>query len=243
MKKKYVYYDFVDVYDDDVFTRDKANEWRDYIVKAYESVYTEMKSKLDLSVPVQFSVNKSLLEESIIDAIIGMRKIVDSKNNSVEDPNSFKVISYLTYWWLRHMPISVHYPSYYDIRNIVLNRNPNEDEALYEKRRLNTIWQLKHMNELVAVHMVLHYIFDFDTVVCDDKCCKRVNKANNGDLCFTSFYDMYEVIQKKLTYYFSYRALAPKVIEHFLEAYTFHPAWRLTGKHWNLESDEEDTTS
>lgn len=240
MSKKYVYYDFVDVYDDKIFTRDRANEWRSYIVEAYKSVYKGMRNKLDLSVPIQFSVNKSLLEESIIDAIIGMRKIVDSKNNSVEDPNSFKIISYLSYWWLRHKPISVHYPRDYDIRNIIIKRNENEHDNVYEKRKLNTIWQLKHMNELVAVHMVLHYIFDFDTVVCDDKRCRKVNELNNGKLCFANFDDMCKAIQKKLTYYFSYRTLAPKVIEHILEAYTFHPAWGLTGEHWISANDEGD---
>lgn len=239
MNEKYIFYDYVDVYDDKIFTKDRANEWRSYIVDAYKSVYTEMKAKLDMSVPIQLSVNKSLLEESIIDAIIGMRKIIDSKNNSVEDPNSFKVISYLSYWWLRHKPICVHYPKDYNIRNIIIKRCEKECDDVYEKRRMNTIWQLKHMNELVAVHMVLHYIFDFDTVVCDDKRCKKINKLNNGNLCFTNFDDMYKALQKKLTYYFSYRTLAPKVIEHILEGYTFHPAWGLTGQHWISESNKE----
>lgn len=239
MNRKSIYYDFVDVYDDKIFTKDRANKWRQYIVDAYKSVYCEMKRKLDLSVPIRFSVNKSLLEESIIDAIIGMRKIIDSKNNSVEDPDSFKIASYLSYWWLRHKPICVHYPKDYDIRNIIIVRRSNENNKAYETRRMNTIWQLKHMNELVAVQMVLHYIFNFDKVVCNNKRCKKVNKLNNNMLCFSSFDDMYEVILKKLTYYFSYRALAPKVIEHILEAYTFHPAWGLTGKHWISEVEED----
>ncbi|MDO5151111.1 MAG: hypothetical protein Q4D76_17230 [Oscillospiraceae bacterium] len=52
MNGKYVYYDFVDVYDDKIFTRERANEWREYIVDAYKSVYEEMRSRLDSSVPV-----------------------------------------------------------------------------------------------------------------------------------------------------------------------------------------------
>jgi len=88
MKHEYVYYNFVDVYDDKIFTKERANEWRDYIVASYTSVYEGMKERLDYSVPVEFSVNKSLLEETIIDAIIRMRKIVDSHNNSVENPNN-----------------------------------------------------------------------------------------------------------------------------------------------------------
>ena len=49
---------------------------------------------------------------------------------------------------------------------------------------------------------------------------------------------MYLAIQRKLTYYFAYRALAPKMIEHILEAYTFHPAWGLTGPHWSGDLQE-----
>ncbi|MDO5151112.1 MAG: hypothetical protein Q4D76_17235 [Oscillospiraceae bacterium] len=182
-------------------------------------------------------MNKSLLEETIVDSIIGMRKIVDSRNNSVENPNSFKIISYISYWWLRHKPIYIHFPANYDIKSIEIKRNKNEADDSYEKRKLNTIWQLKHMNELVAVHMVLHYIFDFDKTVCKSRQCKRVIKENDGNFCFECFDDMYKAIQKKLTYYFSYRTLAPKVIEHILEAYTFHPAWKLTGKHWNTKDE------
>lgn len=242
MKQEYVYYDFVDVYDDKVFTKERADEWKDYIVQSYKIVYDDMKSMLDNSSPIRFWVNKSLLEETIIDAIIGMRKIVDSSNNSVEDPNSFKIAAYLSYWWLRHKPANIHYPTDYDIRDVKLVRNEDETDSQYDERCRKFVWQLKHINELVAVQMVVHYIFDIDDVICDNRRCKYIKKKNDGKFCFDTFDDMYEAILKKLTYYFSYRAIAPKIIEHLLEAYTFHPAWGLTGAHWSgdLESDGDD---
>lgn len=50
-------------------------------------------------------------------------------------------------------------------------------------------------------------------------------------------------MMQKLTYYFTYRAIAPKVIEHMLEGYAFHPAWGLTGPHWNTEILEDITNA
>lgn len=233
MQKDFVYYDFVDVYDDKIFTHERGDEWKDYIVESYKSVYAKMKSRLDYSTPIQFSVNRSLLEETIIDAIIGMRKIITSDNNGVEDPNSFKIISYLAYWWLRHKPVCVYYPPDYDLKEeIEISTIDGEAKTEYEKRRNKTVWQLKHMNELVAVQMVINYIFNIDAPICDKKQCGYVSNKNNGNFTFESFDDMYIAILKKLTYYFSYRPLTPKVIEHILEAYTFHPAWALTGRHW-----------
>ena len=41
-------------------------------------------------------MNFSLLEETVVDAVIGMRKIVNSDNNFVEEPNAFKIAAYLT---------------------------------------------------------------------------------------------------------------------------------------------------
>ena len=233
MQKDYIYYDFVDVYDDKIFTHERGDEWKNYIIESYKSVYFKMKSCLDNSAPIKFSVNRSLLEEAIIDAIIGMRKIVKSDNNDVENPNSFKVISYLAYWWLRHKPLCIYYPTGYNLKKVEISRIDGEEETDYEKRRNKTVWQLKHMNELVAVQMVIHYIFNIDKPICNKRQCALVIKKNDDNFTFKSFDDMYIAILKKLTYYFSYRPLTPKVIEHILEAYTFHPAWALTGRHWD----------
>ncbi|MGN1101170.1 MAG: hypothetical protein ACI4RG_03195 [Huintestinicola sp.] len=211
-------------------------------LKQHMSAYTTVsKKKIDDSTRVRFFVCKSLIDEVIVDAIIGMRKITDSQYTQTENPNSFKIIAYLTYWWLRHKPASVHYKSDFCLEDIKLKPSEVLDAMSEEERELErqkVIWQLKHINELVAVEMSLSYIFDYDKVICGNNDCKKVKRKEKENFCFESFDEMQDVIVKKLTYYFCYRTVAPKVIEHMLEGYTFHPAWGLTGSQWSGAKDE-----
>ncbi len=232
MGNKFVYLSSVDVYDSKVFTQSRADEWFDHIVDSYECIYQEFERKLTSDSFVRFFLSKSLVDEVIIDAIIGMRKITDSEFNSIEDPNSFKIIAYLSYWWLRHKPVSLHYPDDRSLSDVEIIRLKGENDTEYEGRRQKVIWQLKHINELVAVHMVTTYIFDFQKVICDKEKCNQVKMIENGNFCFLDYDEMRDVIFQKLTYYLSYRAIAPKMIEHILEGYTLHPAWGLTGPQW-----------
>lgn len=232
MKDKYVFYGYVDIYDD-VFTEDRLYDWKKHIVESYKSIYKRLKSRVDLDSPIRFYLDHSLLDEVIVDASIGMKKITDSSFNSVENPNAFKVISYLSYWWLRHKPVSIHYPATYrldDINIYITHDNEVMDE---EEERQKLIWQLKHINELVAVQMVCTYIFNFDKEICNQHCCDKIKNIEGKNFGFANFNDMLDVFIRKMTYYFSYRAIAPKMIEHLLEAYTFHPAWSLTGPQWS----------
>ena len=241
MNDKFVFLSPVTVYDDKIFTEARSKEWKEHIKKSYKEVFHELRDAIDSSSFVDFFLCKSLLDEVIVDAIIGMRKITDSKYNSVEDPNSFKIISYLSYWWLRHKPASLHYPADFCLDDVKIKRKKglSDKEAEYERQKL--IWRLKHINELVAVHMVFTYIFNFDNTLCETKTCKRIKKKEKEKFNFCSFEEMKEVMTKKLTYYFCYRTIAPKVIEHILEAYTFHPAWGLTGDQWATAKEESES--
>lgn len=232
---KFVYIKAIDVFDDSIFTRERADEWKTHILNSYKDVLKGLKRKIDNVFPIKFFVNPALLEETIIDAIIGMRKITDSQFSEVEDPNSFKIISYLAYWWLRHKPASIYYPNK-PLDSITITEEFAGEDKEYSKQKL--IWQLKHINELVAVQMVCTYIFDFDTVLCGKRACNRIKYKEGENFCFESFEEMKDVLLRKLTYYFAYRAIMPKAIEHMLEGYTFHPAWGLTGPQWNLDSIE-----
>ena len=234
---KFVYVKKIDVYDEKVFTVERADVWRDHIINCYEDVFKGLKKRIDNVSPIKFYMNESLLHETIIDAIIGMRKITGSKYNAIEDPNSFKIAAYLAYWWLRHKPVCIHYPSCYKLEEIQLNESEIVGDKEEAKQKL--IWQLKHINELVAVQMVCTYIFDFDTELCGEKQCKKIKKKEEERFCFESFEEMKAVLLKKLTYYFAYRTITPKVIEHILEGYTFHPAWGLTGPQWSLNENED----
>lgn len=233
MDKEFVYLDTVKVYDEKIFTIRRTGEWKKHIVKSYKLVLDRLKNIIDKTSPVKFFMSYDLLDEVIIDAVIGMRKITDSEFNSVEDPNSFKIAAYLAYWFLRHKPISLHYPDTFSLNNIKIINHGELNEEDYEYKLQKVIWNLKHINELVAVQMVLSYIFDFSRLLCDSETCEYIKNTEKEKFCFNSFNEMLIVLTRKLTYYFSYRTIAPKVIEHILEGYTLHPAWGLAGAQWS----------
>ena len=239
MENDHVYYGYLDIYDDHIFTQNRINEWKQHLLNCYEDIYNGLTNKLDHECPVCFNLSLSLFDEVIVDAVIGMRKIVNSLNNTVEDPNAFKIAAYLSYWWLRHKPVSVHYPADYRLEYVhVANTEELNGEAI-QKEDQKLCWQLKHINELVAVQIVSTYIFDFDNVICGNGICKQVKHKEKEKFEFASFEEMRDELLKKLTYYFSYRAIAPKIIEHILEAYTLHPAWGLTGRLWAKKENKE----
>ncbi|MCM1159594.1 MAG: hypothetical protein NC412_00060 [Roseburia sp.] len=233
MQKNPVYFGFVDVADEKVFTKQRMREWEINLRNAYVDVLDEMQAKMSKESPIQFFMNFSLLEETVVDAVIGMRKIVNSDNNSVEEPNAFKIAAYLTYWFLRHKPISTHFPDDFRLEFVKTQniQSISEEDMREECRRF--AWQLKHINEYVAAQFALTYIFDFNKEVCKMRDYKKIQKVDDNKLVFDDFDDMKNKMFDKFIYYLSYRAIAPKVIEHILEAYTFHPAWGLTGSHWN----------
>lgn len=237
MENDFVYYGYVDIYDD-IFTEERLYEWKKHIVNSYKVVRDVLKQKIDPDSPIEFCVNYSLLKEVIVDAVIGMKKITDSSFNSVENPNAFKVAAYLSYWWLRHKPVCVYYPADFELDDVNIYIHDKMDEKKLDEEQKKLAWQLKHINELVAVQLVSTYIFDFDNQVCTQQRCDRIKRKDGANFSFENFDQMMEVFLRKLTYYFSYRAIAPKMIEHMLEAYTFHPAWGLTGAQWSIEKEE-----
>lgn len=230
MGDEQVLFNFISVFDEE-FTEEKSDEWYDLLLDAYEDVYDSFERIKDPTSPISFFISPSLVHETVVDAVIGLRKITDSKNNGVKEPNAFKVAAYLAYWWLRHKPVMVTHPKEYVIEMTELSESAkegkNNDEIDTSKRTFH--WKLKHINELVAVQFVSSYIFQFDVAVCQQAQETNVKEKQGNKFSYSCFDDMKEEMLGKLLYYFSYRAIAPKVIEQILEAYTFHPAWSLTG--------------
>lgn len=227
----FVGYGEVDIVDDSVFTRERLDGWYNHLAKSYETIYRGLTEKIDYSSPVMLSSNRALMVEVIVDAAIGMRKVTTSKNNNIENPNAFKEAAYLSYWWLRHKPASFYYDKNYDINEIDIVEQAGWDDAKREEARKRLVWNLKHINELVAVQIASSYIFDFSKPICAKNECKNVRKRSYN-FTYGNFDDMRNDAIDTLIYYFSYRALAPKMIEQLLEAYAFHPAWDLTGDLW-----------
>lgn len=229
MFENFVFLTRIDV-TDEKFTREKIDYWKDHMINSYEDIYYALRKRIDPISPIRFFVSKSLIEEIIVDAVIGLKKITESPFHKVGFPNTFKVAAYLAYWWLRHKPVSIHYPNGFLEDTQILGLKGLDIEKA-ERERQMLIWRLKHINELVAVQIAATFIFRFDKVVCKDKECKKIKKAS-CNFSFKDFEEMKMTILQKLTYYFSYRPITPKVIEHILEGYTFHPAWDLAGSHW-----------
>lgn len=140
MQKNPVYFDFVEVADEKVFTEQRMREWERKLRDAYSDIFNEMMSKMSKESPIQFFMNFSLLEESVVDAVIGMRKIVNSDNNSVEEPNAFKIAAYLTYWFLRHKPISTHFPENFRLEFVKIQNAQNSSEEDIEADRRRFAW-------------------------------------------------------------------------------------------------------
>ena len=230
MDDKQVFYNSITVFDKD-FTEEKSEEWYDLLLNAYEDVFDSFEGIISPDSPIDFFISPSLVHETVVDAVIGLRKITNSTNNGVKEPNAFKIAAYLAYWWLRHKPAIITHPQDYVIEKTELSENAKEgkDEAEIEKSTRTLHWKLKHINEIVAVQFVSSYIFQFNISVCNKVQEDNVKLKQGDKFSYSCFEDMKEEMMGKLLYYFAYRAIAPKVIEQILEAYTFHPAWSLTG--------------
>lgn len=230
--------DYVKIVNEDFFTRERLAEWRIFIANCCRDVCEGLISKVDPKNHVSYFLSEALVNEVVGDAVIGMSKIIDKTPHPVEKPNAFKIAAYLGYWFLRHKPISILYPKNVDLNKIQVALGVQTDARYLS-------WQLKHINEAVAVNIVTTFIFDFDKELCSSKRCKKIKKNNIYDekptFEFDDFNHQRKIMMQKLTYYFTYRAIAPKVIEHMLEGYAFHPAWYLTGPHWSTNLSEDIT--
>lgn len=230
--------EYVKITNDDFFTKERLAEWRFFIANCCRDVCEGLIRKVDPKCYVSYFLSESLVNEVVGDAVIGMAKIINKTPHPVEHPNAFKIAAYLGYWFLRHKPISVLYPEKVNL-DLIQVASGVQTDAKYLS------WQLKHINEAVAVNIVTTFIFDFDKTLCDDKQCRKIKDNNMCDgqpaFEFDDFNHQRKILMQKLTYYFTYRAIAPKVIEHMLEGYAFHPAWCLTGPHWSTNLSEDIT--
>lgn len=54
MSEEFVYYDYLNIYDDEVFTEKRVNDWKMHILECYADIFEGLKSKLDYNSPVCF---------------------------------------------------------------------------------------------------------------------------------------------------------------------------------------------
>lgn len=215
--------------DQSFFNQTLFKDWVNMLYKFSHSTISILRKEIGNVVGVSFEINYTLLQEVVYDAIIGLKTIVVSENNTVESPNPFKIAAHLAYWFVRHKPIIFRAEN--KIRVDDLQFASNMDEA----QRKAAIVEMKHLNEVTAARFMLSYIFQVDckTPVCNDYRIRHLKKA--GKMHFDSFPDMFDAIYDKLTYHLTYREISPKILEHFLEAYTLHPYLPYTTDLWNTE--------
>lgn len=217
--------------DDHYFNKDRFKEWCNLLYNFSHDSIEILHEEIGNVEGIAFEINTVLIQEAVYDAMIGLKTIVASENNEVQSPNPFKIAAYLAYWFVRHKPIIFRAESGLDINSIQLNLRIAEED------RLEIINEIKHLNEVVATRFMLRYIFEVDSQkpLCTTKKAKSL-KAQ-GRFCFDCFEDMFAAVYEKLKYYITYREISPKILEHFLEAYTLHPYLPYTTDLWNTEED------
>lgn len=213
------------------FTRELFFDWYNKLYDCICKTIATLQDKTGYIEGIDYQLNPTILDEAIYDAIFSLKKVINSEYHDIKKPNPFKIAAHLGYWVVRHKPVLfIQYDVNYDLNNVVF---PKDIQEIDEKRKI-AIWEMKHINELVAANFMLRYIFDFDSTHC---CRKRQlnNVQKNNIFCFNDFDDMVSVISDKLKYHLTYRNISPEIIEHFLEGYTLHPALKLTADLWKID--------
>lgn len=231
MSSESVFADMLPVLDNDFFTEDRFKEWYNMLLSfAGESInlLREETGNID---GISFEINTVLLKEVVYDAIVGLKTIVISENNTIEAPNPFKIASHLGYWFLRHKPIVFRAEFNLDLDQIEF---PSDID---DRQRKELITDIKHLNEVATTRFLLRYIFEIESnkPICSDKRFKQIKKKSC--ICFDGYPDMLMAIYQKLKYHLTYRSTSPKIIEHFLEAYTLHPYLPYTCDLWNTQEE------
>ena len=226
----------LEVLDDQFFDKDLFTKWFNNLYDCTEITLQQFKDSIGNIEGFYYQLNPTVLEEVVYDAIIGLRKIVVSENNDVKEPNPFKIAAHLGYWFVRHKPIMFcQWTTGFNFEEIKFKDKIENNAEL----KLATIWEIKHINEIVAVAFMIRYIFKIDneeSIICDDRELKKFK--GTGNFYFQDFNELGNAVFDKLKYHLSYRSITPETIEHFLEGYTLHPIWKLTANLWEAEEDE-----
>ncbi len=221
---------------DAFFTEELFNEWYDNLYECAIATVDEFKNLLGHMEGINYQLNPTLLKEVVYDAIVGLKKISDSGHNNISKPSPFKIAAHLGYWFLVHKPVLfLYFDSQTDLKDLRFTDEIETDEDL----KTFTIWEMKHINEVVATTFMVGYIFDLDKEkqpICGASQLSNVKKGKT--FCFETFEDMNETIIDMLRYHLAYRIISPEILEHFLEGYTLHPIWALTSRAWELKDDE-----
>ena len=173
MNEGRIYFDKLAVADD-IFTKEKMLSWEQDLMESYESILKMFLSEMDPESPVAFAMNPSLLDDAIVDAVLGLKKITQSTNNTVDEPNTFKIVAYVTYWFLRHKPIQIFLTSGAWVEDVTVANSKDYNEIELQEANNVLAWKIKHINEYVAVTFALSNVFNYDIKIFNDKDFNRI---------------------------------------------------------------------
>lgn len=80
-----VYFDILKVADE-TFTKEKMLSWEQDLMTAYKSILDMIENEMDPVCHIGFAINPFLLDDAIVDAVLGLKKITQSTNNTNADP-------------------------------------------------------------------------------------------------------------------------------------------------------------
>ena len=188
-------------------------EWR--LVKTYKEILDEILDNKDPSSPIAFAINPSLLDDSIINAFIELKRIKNSSDAKCE-PNSIRIVAHIMYWFLRIKPIQIFCSPGKWIEDVIVKDSSNYNKEDLEKANRVLAWKITHINEYVALTFALAYIFDFEKMALAEEDFKRFIGSQNRRSPFGSIDEMLDLIIDKLLYIISYKSITPETLEYFL---------------------------
>ena len=176
-----VYFDKLDVADE-IFTVDKMDEWESDLMVAYHEILAAILDDKDASCDIRLAMNVSLLNDTIVDAVLGLKKITQSTNNTVGEPNTFKIVEYIMYWLLRHKPVQIYCGKNVRVEDVFVKHPERYSAEEFEQVNNELAWKIKHVNEHVVVAFALSHIFNKEVEVLTDKDFTKLKKIQGISL-------------------------------------------------------------
>lgn len=205
---------------DEIFTVDKMVRWESMLLSAYKSILDEILDTMDPACTIHTAMNISLLDDSIINAVLDLKKIVYSSNHKNE-PNRIKKVAYIVYWFLRLKPIQIFCPRGEWIEDVFVKDSSKYSKEDFDKANNVLAWKIKHVNEYSALTFALFCIINYEKLTLSEQDYKTTVKGQSKRTQFNSIDEMIDTITNNLLYILSYKCFSPETLEYFLIGCTY----------------------
>lgn len=200
---------------DEEFSAKEIENWEWRLLNTYRGILSEILDNKDPSSAIAFAINPSLLDDSIINAVIELKKITNSAGVKCE-PNPIRIVAHIMYWFLRLKPIQIFCAPDTWIEDAVVKDSSNYNKEDLEKANQDLVWRIKHINEYVALTFAFSNIFDYEKIALAEEDFKSFIGSQNRRSPFGSINETLDSIVNKLLYIVSYKSITPETLEYFL---------------------------